>query len=102
MTKRSRLLVQDGQHVEVGTRLGRRDRPEAGAAHPRPPPAQKHLVDEVQEVYRQQGVSIHDKHIEVIVRQMLKRVTVIETGDAELLPGELAERAASRTRTARS
>jgi DNA-directed RNA polymerase subunit beta' len=46
----------------------------------------------VQEVYRSQGVSIHDKHIEVIVRQMLRRVTIIESGDAELLPGELAER----------
>ena len=53
---------------------------------------QQHLVSEVQEVYRSQGVSIHDKHIEVIVRQMLKRVTIIESGDAELLPGELAER----------
>ena len=53
---------------------------------------QTHLVDEVQEVYRSQGVSIHDKHIEVIVRQMLRRVTIIESGDADLLPGELAER----------
>jgi hypothetical protein len=51
-----------------------------------------HLVDEVQSVYRQQGVSIHDKHIEVIVRQMLRRVTIIEAGEADLLPGELAER----------
>jgi DNA-directed RNA polymerase subunit beta' len=53
---------------------------------------QMHLVDEVQKVYRQQGVSIHDKHIEVIVRQMLRRVTIIEAGEADLLPGELAER----------
>ena len=51
-----------------------------------------HLVDEVQKVYRQQGVSIHDKHIEVIVRQMLRRITIIESGDADLLPGKLAER----------
>ena len=57
-----------------------------------PRSVQVHLVDEVQEVYRSQGVSIHDKHIEVIVRQMLKRVTIIESGDAELLPGELVER----------
>jgi DNA-directed RNA polymerase subunit beta' len=49
-------------------------------------------VDEVQEVYRSQGVAIHDKHIEIIVRQMLRRVTVIESGDANLLPGELADR----------
>jgi DNA-directed RNA polymerase subunit beta' len=54
--------------------------------------AQEHLVDEVQAVYRSQGVSIHDKHIEIIVRQMLKRITVIESGDTELLPGELVER----------
>ena len=57
-----------------------------------PRAVQMHLVDEVQHVYRQQGVSIHDKHIEVIVRQMLRRVTIIESGDADLLPGELAER----------
>ena len=57
-----------------------------------PRAVQLHLVAEVQEVYRSQGVSIHDKHIEVIVRQMLKRVTIIESGDTEFLPGELVER----------
>ena len=93
VSKRSRLLVQDGEHVEVGHQLIQ------GAIDPKqvlrilgPRAVQTHLVDEVQHVYRQQGVSIHDKHIEVIVRQMLKRVTIIESGDAELLPGELAER----------
>ncbi|GAA6524286.1 DNA-directed RNA polymerase subunit beta' [Intrasporangium sp. DVR] len=93
VSKRSRLLVQDGDHVTVGTKLVQ------GAIDPKqvlrilgPRAAQKHLVDEVQTVYRQQGVSIHDKHIEVIVRQMLRRVTIIEAGDADLLPGELAER----------
>jgi DNA-directed RNA polymerase subunit beta' len=45
------------------------------------------LVDQVQNVYREQGVSIHDKHVEVIVRQMLRRVTVLEPGDTEFLPG---------------
>ena len=49
-------------------------------------------MHEVQEVYRSQGVSIHDKHIEIIIRQMLKRVNVLESGDTELLPGELVER----------
>ena len=53
---------------------------------------QLHLVHEVQEVYRSQGVSIHDKHIEIIIRQMLKRVNVLESGDTDLLPGELVER----------
>jgi DNA-directed RNA polymerase subunit beta' len=54
--------------------------------------AQEHLVEEVQQVYRIQGVAIHDKHIEIIVRQMLRRVTVIEQGGSNLLPGELVER----------
>lgn len=58
-----------------------------------PRATQIHLVTEIQEVYRSQGVSIHDKHIEIIVRQMLKRVTVLEPGDADLLPGELVDRA---------
>jgi DNA-directed RNA polymerase subunit beta' len=49
---------------------------------------QQYLVEEVQRVYRDQGVSIHDKHIEVIVRQMLRRVTVSEPGDSNFLPGE--------------
>ena len=93
ITKRSRLLVADGDHVEVGTQLVQ------GAVDPKkvlrilgPRATQKHLVDEVQEVYRSQGVDIHDKHIEVIVRQMLRRVTVLDSGDSDLLPGELAER----------
>jgi DNA-directed RNA polymerase subunit beta' len=93
ISKRARLLVQEGDSVEVGQQLVQ------GAIDPKqvlrilgPRAVQQHLVKEVQEVYRSQGVSIHDKHIEVIVRQMLKRVTIIESGDAELLPGELAER----------
>ena len=49
-------------------------------------------MDQVQEVYRSQGVSIHDKHIEVIVRQMLKRITIIDSADAPFLAGELVER----------
>ena len=93
VSKRARLRVADGDHVEVGQQLV------VGAVDPKqvlrilgPRQVQMHLVDQVQEVYRSQGVSIHDKHIEVIVRQMLKRVTIIESGDAELLPGELVER----------
>ena len=54
---------------------------------------QKHLVDEVQKVYRSQGVSIHDKHIEVIVRQMMRRVAISESNSTEFLPGALVERA---------
>src|SRR6202042_1713925 len=49
---------------------------------------QQYLVNEVQQVYRDQGVSIHDKHIELIVRQMLRRVLVAEQGESPFLPGE--------------
>jgi DNA-directed RNA polymerase subunit beta' len=52
----------------------------------------KSLVDSVQEIYRLQGVRIHDKHIEVIVRQMMRRVTVTEVGDSEFLVGEQVEK----------
>jgi DNA-directed RNA polymerase subunit beta' len=90
---RSRLLVADGDHVVVGQQLIH------GAVNPHEVlrilgsrEVQLHLVHEVQEVYRSQGVSIHDKHIEIIIRQMLKRVNVLESGDTELLPGELVER----------
>ena len=58
-----------------------------------PRAVQVHLTQEVQEVYRSQGVLIHDKHIEIIIRQMLKRVTVIDSGATEFLPGLLVDRA---------
>jgi DNA-directed RNA polymerase subunit beta' len=87
-------LLADGDHVEVGQQLME------GSADPHevlrvqgPREVQIHLVKEVQEVYRAQGVSIHDKHIEVIVRQMLRRVTIIDSGSTEFLPGSLTERA---------
>ncbi|GAB2452070.1 DNA-directed RNA polymerase subunit beta' [Xylanimonas ulmi] len=93
VSKRARLMIEDGQHVQVGTQLvqGARD-PKKVLRILGPRAAQKFLVDEVQETYRSQGVDIHDKHIEVIVRQMLRRVTVLDSGDTTLLPGELAER----------
>ncbi len=93
VSKRARLMVEDGEHVQVGTQLvqGARD-PKKVLRILGPRAAQKFLVDEVQETYRSQGVDIHDKHIEVIVRQMLRRVTVLDSGDTNLLPGELAER----------
>jgi len=53
---------------------------------------QQYLVEEVQKVYRSQGVNINDKHIEVIVRQMLAKVMVESSGDTELLPGQLVDR----------
>jgi hypothetical protein len=60
-----------------------------------------YLVEEVQKVYRSQGVTINDKHIEVIVRQMLRRVRVDQQGDTELLPGELVDRFKFETENAR-
>jgi DNA-directed RNA polymerase subunit beta' len=52
----------------------------------------KYLIEEVQKVYRSQGVAIHDKHIEVVIRQMLRKVQIDSPGDTELLPGELINR----------
>ena len=93
ITRRQKLKVEDGMKVGVGQQLV------VGAIDPKqvlrilgPRQTQIHLVTEIQEVYRSQGVSIHDKHIEIIVRQMLKRITVLEPGDTDLLPGELVER----------
>jgi DNA-directed RNA polymerase subunit beta' len=53
---------------------------------------QRYLVDEVQQVYRSQGVSIHDKHIEIILRQMLRRVQVESTGDSDFIPGQMVDK----------
>lgn len=100
LSKRQRLAVTpdgplaDGDHVRVGQQLleGTPD-PHEVLRVMGPREAQLHLVDEVQKVYRAQGVSIHDKHIEVIVRQMLRRVTILDSGAAEFLPGALIERA---------
>ncbi len=85
--------VQDGETVALGEQM------HAGTEDPHDVlgvrgqrDVQRFLTDEVQKVYRSQGVSIHDKHIEIIVRQMLRRVTVLESGDTSLLPGELVER----------
>ena len=92
VSRRQRLLVSDGDHVEVGQRLTE------GPIDPKKllrvkgkNETQRSLVAEVQQVYHSQGVDIHAKHIEVIVRQMLRRVTVLESGDTALLPGELVD-----------
>jgi DNA-directed RNA polymerase subunit beta' len=91
--KRATLLVEDGQHVELGQQfvVGNLD-PKEVLRVQGVRAVQQHLVDGVQGVYRSQGVPIHDKHIEVIVRQMLRKVTVVEHGDTDLLPGELVDR----------
>ncbi|EYT51078.1 DNA-directed RNA polymerase subunit beta' [Brachybacterium muris] len=102
VSKRVTLRVADGDHVEVGHQLT------VGSVDPKqvlrilgPRAVQQHLVDEVQKVYISQGVDIHAKHIEVIVRQMLRRVTIIESGDTDLLPGDFAERVAFETENRR-
>jgi len=91
--RRATLLVEDGQHVDLGQQLhvGNLD-PKEVLRVKGVRAVQLHLVDGVQGVYRSQGVPIHDKHIEVIVRQMLRKVTVVDHGDTGLLPGELVDR----------
>jgi len=88
----SRPIVKDGQDITAG------DRVTEGPLDPKelmeikgPRETQVYLVEEVQKVYRDQGVSIHDKHIELIVRQMTRRVGVQEPGDTVFLPGERAD-----------
>jgi DNA-directed RNA polymerase subunit beta' len=88
----SRPLVKDGQNVEAG------DRVTDGPLDPKElmqikgiRETQQYLVEEVQRVYRDQGVAIHDKHIELIVRQMTRRVSVQEPGDTHFLPGHRAD-----------
>jgi len=88
----ARLRVRDDQRVEVGDRLTE------GAVNPHDilrvkgvRAVQTYLVQEVQDVYRSQGVDINDKHIEVIVRQMLRKVKIETPGDTDLLPGGLVD-----------
>jgi len=86
---RARLLVTDGREVAPGDPLteGPRD-PKQLLDIKGIRETQQYLVEEVQQVYRTQGVSVHDKHIELIVRQMLRRVSVADPGDSDFLPGE--------------
>jgi DNA-directed RNA polymerase subunit beta' len=89
----ARLRVEEGQQVEAG------DQVTEGVLNPHEilkilgvDALRQYLVEEVQGVYRTQGVTIHDKHIEIIIRQMLRRVLVTSSGDSHLLPGDLADR----------
>ncbi len=97
--RRTLLYVEDGQTVTVGQQLNE------GSLYPhdllafggKTPEARRtstelYLVREVQEVYKSQGVDINDKHIELIVRQMLKKVRVDQKGDTDLLPGQFVDR----------
>ncbi len=87
------MLVQDGDFVRSGTKLS------DGATSPfdilnisGPFAVQQHLVNGVQEVYRSQGIKINDKHIEVIVKQMMRRVEIEDPGDTIFLEGEAVEK----------
>jgi DNA-directed RNA polymerase subunit beta' len=89
----ARLSVEEGQEVAAGDFLT------DGSANPQDilrisgrEAVHRYMVNEVQKVYRSQGVTINDKHIEIIVRQMLRKVRIEEAGDTELLPMELFDR----------
>jgi DNA-directed RNA polymerase subunit beta' len=93
--RRTRLTVAQGEHVDAGDPL------HEGSLNPSDllrlkgyTETELYLVGEVQKVYKSQGVEIHDKHIELIVRQMLKKVRVEMAGDTDLLPGQLVDKVA--------
>jgi len=93
LPRRTRLLVTKGQIVEQGDALHEGSRTPAELLKLKGATATElYLVDEVQRVYKSQGVEIHDKHIELIVRQMMKKVRVDTPGDTELLPGQLVDK----------
>jgi DNA-directed RNA polymerase subunit beta' len=107
LPRRTRLLVADGEVVEPGDALheGSLAPAEILALHSKAgkgsTPTELYLVGEVQNVYKSQGVDIHDKHIELIVRQMLKKVRVDNAGDTDLLPGQLVDKAVLERENAR-
>ena len=96
------LLAEDGATIRAGDALT------AGPLNPHDilrirgkEGLHRYLISEVQRVYRSQGVSIHDKHIEVILRQMLRRVQVDSPGDAEFIPGQIVDRFEFQERNAK-
>jgi DNA-directed RNA polymerase subunit beta' len=92
ISRRARLRVADGDVIEAGAQLTEGPLDPKEVLEIRGVRAtQQYLVDQVQEVYRSQGVEIHDKHIELIVRQMLRRVRVVTPGESTFLPAELVD-----------
>ena len=90
--RRQTLLVNQGDSVEAGQALttGPKDPKEVLQVNGIRK-CQEYLVDEVQKTYRDQGVEVHDKHVEMIVRQMLRRVRIVRPNDSDLLPNELID-----------
>ncbi|HXA54033.1 MAG TPA: DNA-directed RNA polymerase subunit beta', partial [Solirubrobacteraceae bacterium] len=91
--RRTRLFVREGERIVAGRQLNE------GSLYPHDllklrgrTETERYLVSEVQEVYKSQGVDINDKHIELIVRQMLKKVRVDQKGDTDYLPGQFVDR----------
>jgi DNA-directed RNA polymerase subunit beta' len=91
--RRTRLHVAEGEKIEAGTQLNE------GSLYPHEllelrgrTATEVYLIKEVQEVYKSQGVDINDKHIELICRQMLKKLQVLQKGDTDLLPGQFVDR----------
>ncbi len=87
------IFVQDGDYIKAGAPLS------DGAITPQdilriqgPTAVQRYILNGIQEVYRLQGVKINDKHIEIIVRQMMQKMEVVEPGDTQFLEGEIAEK----------
>ncbi len=107
LPRRTRLLVETGQRVEPGDPLheGSLNPAELLELHAKAgkgsTPTELYLVSEVQKVYKSQGVDIHDKHVELIVRQMLKKVRILNSGDTDFLPGQMVDRAALERENAR-
>jgi DNA-directed RNA polymerase subunit beta' len=91
--KRARLRISNGDVVKAGSQLTE------GSLKPHDilrikglTAVQQYLLGEVQKVYKSQGVEINDKHIEVIIRQMLRKVSVVDPGDTDFLPGEIVDK----------
>ena len=100
--RRTRLLVVHGQRVEAGDALHEGSISPADLLRLKGYTATElYLVEQVQKVYKSQGVDIHDKHIELIVRQMLKKVRVDNNGDTDLLPGQLVDKVVLERENAR-
>jgi DNA-directed RNA polymerase subunit beta' len=100
--RRTRLFVERGQRVEAGAQINE------GSIYPHElleirgrTATELYLVREVQKVYKSQGVDINDKHIEIVVRQMMKKVRVDQKGDTRYLPGQLVDRQELRAENAR-